>query len=58
MIFSFLSGVSLGAILLGMESAPLLEDDDVSLSSAATVLIKTFYCTQKNNHVWQFSRSH
>jgi len=33
MIFSFLSGVSHGAILLVIESAPLLEDDDVSLLS-------------------------
>lgn len=38
MIFSFLSGVSHGAILLIIESAPLLEDDvDVSLSSVARV---------------------
>jgi len=36
MIFSFLSGVSHGTILLIIESAPLLEDDeDVPLSSVA-----------------------
>jgi len=49
MIFSFLRGVGLthGAMLLTMESAPLLEDDeDVSLPSVATVFIKTFHFTK------------
>jgi len=50
MIFSFLSGMSHGAILLVIEPAPLVEDDeDACLSSVARVLIKTFYCTHSSH---------